>query len=382
MNKALRRFGPTCAVSLLVLGGLSPLPQAAEQQSGTKIPQAVFRAKSTQDYNQRLLQLRQLQGDGGKTSSNRDYRIGPEDLLEISVYGAPDLGRTVRVSEDGEVSLPLIGAVEAAGLTARELAAVVEELLRQNYMTNPQVNVFVRKVESHPISVFGAVEKPGVFQVRGAKTLIEVLSMAQGLADDAGGSVIVMRHSGRIFPAAADSPDPQSAAATDPPRESAKQGSFHEASNEVAAETGSVRVSLKELLGSRDARYDVMVYPGDVVDVPRAGVVYVVGEVKKPGGFLMRTNGNISVLQAVALAGGLTHTSAAKHARIIRIDEATGARREIAINLSRILEGKAADPRLRSRDIVFIPNSASKAALYQGAEAALSIAGGVIVYRR
>ncbi|MHB8557774.1 MAG: DegT/DnrJ/EryC1/StrS family aminotransferase [Candidatus Acidiferrales bacterium] len=311
--------------------------------------------------------------------SESDYRIGAEDLLEISVYGVPDLDRTVRVSADGWISLPLVGDIEVTGYTMRELEAKIEGLLQRNYMTNPHVSVFLREVHSHPIAVLGAVEKPGVFQVRGAKSLIEVLSMAQGLAEDAGDSVIVMRHGGLISPAAVGSPDPQPAAATDLPRESAKQGPFP-LSTTAGFQAGSVDIKLKELLGSGDARYNVMVYPGDVVKVPRAGIVYVVGEVKKPGGFVLKTNENISVLQALALAEGLTHTSAAKHARIIRTDEATGERNEIPIDLGRILAGKVADPVLRPNDIVFVPDSASKTALYRGAEAALSIAGGVIVY--
>jgi len=355
--------------------------QAAEQRPATKGPQSAFRADSTQNYNQRLQELLRARAATGEIASASDYRIGAEDLLEISVYDAPDLERTVRVSADGWISLPLVGDIEAAGSTTRGLEAKIKGLLQRNYMTNPHVSVFLREVHSHPVAVFGAVEKPGVFQVRGAKSLIEVLSMAQGLADDAGDSVIVMRHGGLTSPAAVGSPDPQPAAATDPPRESAKQGLFPSSAT-AELQAGSVDIKLKDLLGSEDARYNVMVYPDDVVKVPRAGIVYVVGEVKKPGGFVLKTNENISVLQALALAEGLTHTSAAKHARIIRTDEATGERSEIRIDLGRILAGKVADPVLRPNDIVFVPDSASKTALYRGAEAALSIAGGVIVYRR
>jgi polysaccharide export outer membrane protein len=313
--------------------------------------------------------------------STADYRIGAEDLLEISVYGAPDLNRTVRVPADGRISVPLAGDLEAKGLTTRELETKVENRLRTNYMTNPHVNVFLREVQSHPISVLGAVEKPGVFQARGAKSLIEVLSMAQGLADNAGDSVIVMRHGGFNPPAADGPPDPKPTAATDPPRESAKQGPFPESAGANSG-TESVEVNLKDLLGSGETRYNVAVYPGDVVKVPLAGIVYVVGEVKKPGGFVLKTNENISVLQALALAEGLTHTSAGKHARIIRTDKVTGKRSEIPINLGKILAGKAPDSLLQPKDIVFVPNSGSKTVLYRGAEAAISIAGGVIVYRR
>jgi polysaccharide export outer membrane protein len=139
---------------------------------------------------------------------------------------------------------------------------------------------------------------------------------------------------------------------------------------------------LKNLLESRGQSDNVLIYPGDIITVPRAGIVYVVGEVKKPGGFLMNTNAQLSVLQALALAEGLTPTSAKKDARIIRTSQATGKRMEIRIDLGRVLAGKAPDPLLHSKDILFVPNSASKTAFYRGAEATLSIVGGLIVYRR
>lgn len=291
----------------------------------------------------------------------RDYRIGPEDLLEISVYEAPDLDRTVRVSAEGSISLPLVGAVHAEGLTSRQLEAVLEELLRRNYMKDPHVGVFVKEIKSHPVSVFGAVERPGVYEIRGAKTLVEVLSMAHGVADDAGDTVIVVRKGGLAFPARAGG----GSSARKPSRPSP-----------------ILRIPLKGLLDSGSPRDNVLVYPGDVVKVTRAGIVYVVGEVRRPGGFTLKTNENISVLQALALAEGLTRTSSAKHALIIRTSESSGKRRQIPINLDKILKGRAPDPMLRPRDIVFVPNSTGRAAFYRGAEAALSIAGGVIIYRR
>jgi polysaccharide export outer membrane protein len=116
--------------------------------------------------------------------------------------------------------------------------------------------------------------------------------------------------------------------------------------------------------------------------VARAGVVYVVGEVRKPGGFVLKSNENISVLQALALAEGLTRTAAKSQSRIIRSDEQSGVRSEIPLNLGKILEGKAADPLLRPNDILFVPNSAGRLALYRGMEAALSITTGLIIWRR
>src|ERR1700674_3217534 len=170
----------------LLASVLCPLWTAPQTRPPAEAPVQVpstFRGKTTDDYNQRLGQLEQsLSGPVGNSAAE-DYRIGPEDLLEISVFEAPELNRTVRVATSGETSLPLLGAVQAAGLTPKALEFVLQELLRRTYMNDPHVGVFVREMQSHTVSVFGAVKKPGVFQIRGAKTVVEVLSMAEGLAE-------------------------------------------------------------------------------------------------------------------------------------------------------------------------------------------------------
>jgi polysaccharide export outer membrane protein len=142
-----------------------------------------------------------------------------------------------------------------------------------------------------------------------------------------------------------------------------------------------VEVNLKKLLESKDSALNVTVRPGDIVKVPRAGIVYVVGEIKKPGGFVLQNNENISVLQALALAEGTTHTSAISRARIIRTDPDTGKQTEIPLNLGKILSGKKPDSLLQPKDIVFVPNSAAKSVFYRGSEAALQTAAGAAIYR-
>src|SRR5215469_3085070 len=372
-------LGEICVVLFMLAvpsGQLAAHEFAFGQSESSSVSQsAITPPNSTQSYNQRLGQLaRESTGQSG--SSTADYRIGAEDLLDVSVYGAPDLDRTVRVSANGSISLPLIGNVQAMGLTSGQLESEVESLLQKQYMTHPQVNVFLKEMQSHPVSVIGAVGKPGVFQIRGAESLIEVLSMAQGLADDAGDSVIVMRHDGVANSAFTRSPDSPKVNAGTPRDVSAKPGPpLSSEGNE------GLRIDLKDLLVSADSRYNVMVYPGDEVKVPPAGIVYVVGQVRKPGGFLLRTNQSLSVLQALALAEGTTSTSAGKAARIIRTEGQSGKREEIPVNLNRILSGKVQDPVLESKDILFVPNSAGKTAFYRAAEAAVSITGGLIVYR-
>lgn len=336
---------------------------------------------TTQGYNARLEELAANAAvlDGVPPG---DYLIGAEDLLEVSVYGAPDLGRTVRVSGEGWIALPLIGDVRAGGLTAHALESEIAGRLARKYMTHPQVSVFVKEVQSHSVSVIGAVGKPGVFQIRGAESLVEVLSMAQGLADDAGDRVILMRRRGIASPASLRSPNPQrvdAAVSQDKPAKPESKADPTPSSGSSEAE--GLQINLKDLLMSADPRYNVMVSPGDIVKVPPAGIVYVIGQVRRPGGFLLKTNQSLSVLQALALAEGTTSTSSEKKARIIRTEAQRGMREEIPINLKQILAGKAPDPVLQARDILFVPNSAGKTAFYRGAEAAVSIAGGLIVYR-
>lgn len=356
-------FVPLCAAPQTV-----PPVEAPVQAPST------FRGVTTDDYNQRLGQLKQSLAGPIVNSAVEDYRIGPKDLLELSVFEAPELTRAVRVSASGEISLPLLGAVQAAGLTPKALEFVLQELLRRSYMKDPHVSVFIQEMKSHPVSVFGAVKKPGVFQIDGPISLVGILSMAEGLAEDAGDTVIVMR--GASLPGAEE---PTLDAPSSKSKSNGPAANASRASEDQAGGT-TVESSLKNLLESGDPRYNVLVYPGDVVKVTRAGVVYVEGEVKKPGGFMLKTNENISVLQAVALAEGLTRTAAGSHARIMRTDEATGTRTEIPIDLDKILAGRHTDPVLRPKDIVFVPNSKGKSVFYGSTQAVVSL-GSAAVYR-
>ena len=359
------------AVVLLVAGSFPGLARAQGETARPADATSPYQ-HTTDDYNQRLADLNRnvSQQTPGLSAENyrADYRIGPDDQLDISVLEAAELDRAPRVSASGEVSLALIGTVRAAGLTTRELEIVIEELLRQHYIKEPHVSVQVRDMQSHPVAVFGAVKKPGVFQLRGPKTVVELLSMAEGLDVDAGDTVLVEHRGGAVATDLSSAP----AGSSDPPAGGAA----------TANPANTVAIDLKKLLATGDPQLNVAVYPGDVVKVPRAEVVYVVGEVAKPGGFQLKTNESVSVLQAIALAQGLTHTSASGRSRIIRTNSATGERKEIPIDLNKILAGKIADPILQPRDIVFVPNSAGRSALYRGIEAAITIGSGVAIYRR
>lgn len=347
--------------------------------------------QTTDDYNRRLAEIARSMSQSIVSAPPNDYRIGADDQLDISVMEASELDRSPRVSASGEISLGLVGTVRASGLTTQELEVVIEELLRRHYINEPHVSVQVRDMQSHPVAVFGAVKKPGVFQIRGPKTVVELLSMAEGLDVDAG-SIVIIEHRGqpKAAPAAAASsvlnvPSSKNASFTSTSSSATGTGLLSppgdSAASDSTAEPSSEEVDLKKLLATGDPRLNVTVYPGDVVKVPRAELVYVVGEVARPGGFELKSNENISILQAIALAQGLTHTASGSKTRIIRTNATTGERQEIPINLNKILAGRTTDSILQPRDIVFVPNSVSRTALYRSMDFALTIGSGLAVYR-
>jgi polysaccharide export outer membrane protein len=363
------------AIVLVTTRMLLPVKIGAQEATGSAPAQNSLASppapESTQDYNERLDKLRQQFAEENRQPQPGDYRIGPQDLLDINIFEAPELNRTVRVSENGEVSMPLLGGIQVAGLTARQLEAAMAARLRE-YLKDPHVSVMVTAIESHPISVIGEVNKPGVFQVRGSKTLLEMLSMAQGLAPEAGDEVLVMRSAG--FNRASDAEQKTVAPGHSP----SGNASADESALKESPET--VSINLRHLLNSRDPKFNVPVYAGDIVKVTRAGIVYVVGAVKRPGGFTVKGNEQMSLLKAIALAEGLSSTSSKGRTRIIRTDESSGKRSEIAVDVGKILDGKEPDMNLQAADIVFIPNSAGKSVLYKGTEAIVATASGLVIF--
>jgi polysaccharide export outer membrane protein len=248
-----------------------------------------------------------------------DYRVGAEDVLKVSVLEAPDLNQEVRVSAAGEVSLLLGGTLKVAGLTTREVERALADRLREKYIRNPNVSVQVIEARSHTVSVMGAVKQPGVFEVRASKSLLEVLALAEGLAEDAGDTALIVR-----------------ADATQPVAE----------------------VPLNALMDSRNSTLNVPVHPGDVVKVNRQGTIYVIGDVQKPGAFAIQ-NGRRTALNALALSEGVTSTSAPKKAMILRTN-ARGERDVVAVDLDSLMKGKAPDVALQPEDVLFVPKSGAR----------------------
>jgi polysaccharide export outer membrane protein len=318
------------------------------------------RLETAQEANDRITQL--MLASSGKRG---DYVLASGDLLGIEVFDVAELTRDVRVSELGFISLPLLPVrIRASGLTAFQLQDKLAELLQANdLVTNPQVTVSVKEQHGEPITVIGAVKTPMVIQAVRQMTLLEVLSRAGGIADDAGGQILITR------PAPVVSPE---SAAGDAPVETAA---------EANAESMTVKIGLHDLLDTGDSQYNIALQGGDVVSVPRAGVVYAVGAVQRPGGFVMQNDRQqLTVIKILSLSGGWTTTAKPRNAVIIR-QSAEGDRRQVPVDLEKILASKAEDPALQQSDILFVPNSGSRQAMGRVAQAAISLATGVAIVR-
>lgn len=271
--------------------------------------------------------------------SSSDLRIGAGDLLEIAVFSAPEFNKQVRVSSSGEVSLPLIGAVRLAGLTTAEAERLVEKkLLDGGYFTDPHVSIFEKEYQTQGISVLGEVQKPGIYPMLGSRKLFDVISAAGGTTPKAGNRVTITHRD---------------------------EG----APSQTLTLSGN---SSDSTLNNPD------VLPGDTVVIQKAGVVYVVGDVRMPGGFIM-DKPELTVLQALAMAQGANPTAKLDGARLIR--RSGNQRQEVPIALKKILTSKAPDVSLQADDILFVPNSAAKSAMRKGLDAVLQAATGVAIYR-
>jgi polysaccharide export outer membrane protein len=265
--------------------------------------------------------------------------IGTGDLLVVAVYGAPDFGKEVRVADSGDLSLPLIGSVHVAGLTVEQAESLVQKRLADGgYFTDPQVSIFEKEYATQGISVLGEVQKPGIYPLIGTHALFDAVSAAGGLTPKAGNTITVTHRSNPMEPQTVVLPPSQS---------------FNPSTN-------------------------VPVYPGDTVAVSKAGIVYVVGDVHMPSGFVME-NARMTVLQAIALAQGTNTTAKVDKAVLIRKD-ANGPQ-QIPIPLSKILSAKAPDVALQAEDIVFIPRSEGKAAMRKTLDAIVQAATGAAIYR-
>jgi polysaccharide export outer membrane protein len=292
----------------------------------------------------------------GQETAPSDYILGPNDQISLSVPNLDEMsGKPTRIDMDGEINIPIAGHIRAAGLTAGQLETEIETLLR-NQLNKPHVIVSISEFRSQPVTLLGAINSPGVHQLEGRKTLFEMLSLAGGLRSDSGNTVKITRELkwGRI------------------PLPNAKDDSTRQYT--VAS------VSVKSIINSTDPAENIVIKPNDIITVSKADLIYVIGSVKRPGGYVLGQDESMSALQVLSLAEGLDKTAAGAKATIMRTTPGSGNRTEIRINLSKLMAGKVPDLQMKSDDILFVPNSAAKTVLTRGSEAAIAVGTGIAIY--
>jgi polysaccharide export outer membrane protein len=300
---------------------LSAVPLLAQKNTSAKPPQQP-----------------QQQPSAPSVASPASYILGPNDQISVFLKEFPDefVDKVFRIDPGGDVSLPIIGHLQALGLTTSELEAAARAALVHE-LKNPEVNISVAAYGSQTVSVLGAVNTPGIFQLEGHKTLFQALSVAGGLLPEAGYQATITRDLkwGAI-------PLPQ--AVINP-----------------AGKTSSASVKIKTLMGPSNEAENIQILPGDIISVPSAEMVFAVGSVTKPGAFPMSGRETISALQVVSLAEGPTRSASLSKAMILRAVPGSQARAEIPVNLKLLMAGKGPDVQLQPDDILFIPVSGPKA---------------------
>ncbi len=285
------------------------------------------------------------------------YVLGPGDQINLHVTDMDDIpDRPIRVDPSGFVDLPMAGRIEAAGLTLEQLKAELATKLSK-YITTPEISINLADSGSQPVSVIGEVANPGVQQLTGSRRLLEVISLSGGLKPDAGPSVLITR-------------DP-------------RWGKIDAPGTVLQADGYStVTLSLDDLFSAKSPGNNLVLRPDDVVSIPRAELVYVLGDVHKAGGFPLSTHANVSLLHVLSLAEGLGPDNSAKRSRILRqAPGGDGTPREIPVDIDKIVAGLAPDVQLMANDVLFVPRSGVKVISRRAMEAAIGVTSGLLIYR-
>ena len=264
-------------------------------------------------------QAQEQQKQQGQQQFVSEYRIGPRDLLEVTVIGFEDLNRSYRVSEEGKINLPYLGEVEVQGLTRSELEKKLVQLLEEKYLQNPQVSVVIAEHQSRRVFLIGAVASPGSFELAGRLTLLKLIAQAGGLTPDAGNEILIMRQ--------------------------LPEGN-----------KTSLKISVEDLILKGDPSLDIPLQADDIVSIPvdRPVLIYVTGQVLTPGALSVRRSNIPTLLRAIAQAGGFSPRAAKGSVVIKRIDE-TGKETKITVNVDDIIKGKRKDVPLKENDIIIVP---------------------------
>ncbi len=285
--------------------------------------------------------------------------IGPGDQLLISVADLDEVNnRTVRIAQDGTLDLPLIGVLPVSGMNVNALRNLLAARFAK-YVATPQVTVQLVSSENRTVSVIGEVNTPNTQELTGPLTLLAAISKAGGIRPDAGPQLVITReaHWGAL-PLQGAGPS--------------QNGAYSRAT-----------LNLDDLLAEKTPENNILLRPGDIITVPKGRLVYVVGDVKRSGGFPLRSSGSISLIEALALAEGLAPNAKSGNAKILRPvpGDKSEKRQEIPVDIGQVLSGKREDPQLFADDILFVPSSAAKTGMRRAAEAVLQVSTGILIYR-
>ena len=335
--KILTSFLISLIVGLITVSCASAPPKRDVVSPETQIKEAES-SKQVKWMNERI----QMSTFSSKSDLYRDYKIGPEDLIEISVFEDEKLNKTVRVSSQGNISLPLLGILKVKDLTANELEKEIRDLLAEKYLQEPHVSVFIKEYRNQQISVMGAVEKPGVYDVKGQKTVLDLVAMAGGLVGGvkgyAGPLLFLIR----------------------PARLEDELSNEKKGSDEQTPKT--FVIDLEELLVKGDLTLNLPLANGDVINIPFSGKIFVGGWVRGPGGFPIGGK-KMTLSQAMTMAGGLKFEANGSETKIFRYSEKGTEREVLSVNVYAIQKGENEDPYLKENDIIFVPRSDMKAFL-------------------
>jgi polysaccharide biosynthesis/export protein len=350
-----------------------------------------LRAQSVETSDKANERLRTLAASSPRAPQPSDYVIGPGDLVNVQVFDVPEMSRELRVSQTGTIGMPLVPVrLHVAGLTEIQTERKITEVLEANgLISHPEVSVTVKEKKSRPITIVGAVAHPQVYEADRQVTLIDVLAQAGGITADASDHVIVTRPERDELQGSAQSPP--DAPTDSAPALGASSGAAPSSAAKSAAEppppqippplVNTITVNLSQILEAGDMANNVMIQPGDVVTVPHAGIVYVLGAVSRPGGYTVTNDrAQLSTLKVLSLAGGLDRSAKSDRAVIVRKD-ATGQQQQVDVDLKKILKFESEDVQLRPSDILYVPRSTAKQAAVRAAELATAVGTGVLIYR-
>ncbi len=319
--------------SLTLFSCTSTSSEKKKSFSPEQIAREIESSKRVNAMNERLM----MNTLSTRKTTSRDYKIGPQDLLEITVFEVEKLNKTVRVTSQGNINLPLLGILRVKGLSADELEKEIRSLLAEKYIQDPQVNVFIKEFRNQMISIIGSVVKPGVYDFTGQKTVLDLLAMAGGLRDDAGRLLFVIRPPNTEMANKEGGPNNQ------------KPTTFI--------------VGLEELLIKGDSTMNLSLLHGDVVNIPTAGKIFVGGEVRNPGGYPLTRK--MTVSQAITVAAGLTPKANGSETRIFRYSGKGDEKEVLKVNVYAIQKAQLEDPYVKENDIIFVPKSGTKTVLLE-----------------